>query len=169
MGRCLCPTTNSSATSARSCLRRSSVSSITKRERSSARIVAAKTSSSAGPPSPSSRRKKARSARACHDQLTTKENRRRLLPFHKYDRSRYWRDFLSRPKPKGVHSMYTRVVELTSKSGKARELASTINDRVLPILKKQAGFVDEAVLASDTEATRMLVLSFWNSKADAER
>ena len=65
--------------------------------------------------------------------------------------------------------MYTRVVELTSKSGKARELASTINDRVLPILKKQAGFVDEAVLASDTEATRMLVLSFWNSKADAER
>jgi len=29
--------------------------------------------------------------------------------------------------------MYTRVVELTSKSGKARELANTINDKVLPI------------------------------------
>ena len=65
--------------------------------------------------------------------------------------------------------MYTRVVELTSKSGKSRELATTINDKVLPILKEQAGFVDEAVLASDTEATRVLALSFWNSKEDAER
>jgi heme-degrading monooxygenase HmoA len=65
--------------------------------------------------------------------------------------------------------MYSRVVELTSKSGKARELANTINDKVLPILKKQAGFVDETVLASDTEATRVLALSFWNSKEDAER
>lgn len=65
--------------------------------------------------------------------------------------------------------MYTRVVELTTKSGKARELASTINDKVLPILKKQAGFVDETVLVSDTEATRVLALSFWNTREDAER
>ena len=65
--------------------------------------------------------------------------------------------------------MYTRVVELTTKSGKAKELANTINDKVLPILKKQAGFVDETVLASDAEATRVLALSFWNSKEDAER
>jgi heme-degrading monooxygenase HmoA len=65
--------------------------------------------------------------------------------------------------------MFTRVVELTSKSGKARELSNTINDKVLPILKKQAGFVDETILASDTEDTRVLALSFWNSKEDAER
>jgi quinol monooxygenase YgiN len=65
--------------------------------------------------------------------------------------------------------MYTRVVELTSKSGKARELSNTINDKALPILKKQAGFVDETVLVSDTEETRILALSFWNSREDAER
>jgi len=65
--------------------------------------------------------------------------------------------------------MFTRVVELTSKSGKARELSNTINDKVLPILKKQAGFVDETILASDTEDTRVLALSFWNSREDAER
>jgi len=65
--------------------------------------------------------------------------------------------------------MYTRVVELTSKSGKARELSNTINEKVLPILKKQAGFVDETVLVSDTEDTRIFALSFWNSKEDAER
>ena len=30
--------------------------------------------------------------------------------------------------------MFTRVVELTSKSGKAKELANTINEKVVPIL-----------------------------------
>jgi quinol monooxygenase YgiN len=65
--------------------------------------------------------------------------------------------------------MLTRVVEITCKSGKAKELSSTINEKVLPILKKQTGFVDEAVLVSDTESTRILGLSFWNSKDDAER
>ena len=65
--------------------------------------------------------------------------------------------------------MYTRVVEITSKSGKARELCNIIEEQVVPILKKQPGFVDETVLVSDTESNRVLGLSFWNSKEDAER
>ena len=65
--------------------------------------------------------------------------------------------------------MFTRVVEVTTKSGKAKELTSIINDKALPILKKQAGFVDETVLASDTDPNRVLSLSFWNTKEDAER
>jgi len=65
--------------------------------------------------------------------------------------------------------MFTRVVEITSKSGKARELCNTIDDKVLPILKRQAGFVDEAVLVSDTEPNRILALSFWKSREDAQR
>ncbi len=65
--------------------------------------------------------------------------------------------------------MFTRVVELTSKSGKAKELSNIINEKVVPILKKQTGFVDETVLVSDTDSTRILGLSFWNSKEDAER
>lgn len=65
--------------------------------------------------------------------------------------------------------MYTRVVELNTKPDKARELCATIDDKVLPILKKQSGFVDETVLASDTELNRVLALSFWNAKEDAER
>ena len=65
--------------------------------------------------------------------------------------------------------MYTRVVELTTKPEKARELCVAIDDKVLPILKKQPGFVDETVLASDTESNRVLALSFWNAKEDAER
>ena len=65
--------------------------------------------------------------------------------------------------------MYIRVVEITSKSEKARELCHTIEDKILPILKKQHGFVDEAVMVSDTEPDRILAVSFWKSKEDAER
>jgi quinol monooxygenase YgiN len=65
--------------------------------------------------------------------------------------------------------MFTRVVEMTSKSGKSKELANTINDKVVPILRKQRGFVDEIVLVSDAERDRILGLSFWNSKEDADR
>lgn len=65
--------------------------------------------------------------------------------------------------------MFTRIVEVTTKSGKAKELSNTINDKVLPILKKQTGFVDETVLASDTDPNRVLALSFWNTREDAER
>jgi len=65
--------------------------------------------------------------------------------------------------------MYTRVVELTSKSGKAGELGNTIDEKVLPILNKQAGFVDETVIVSDTEPNRVLALSFWHTREDAQR
>jgi heme-degrading monooxygenase HmoA len=65
--------------------------------------------------------------------------------------------------------MFTRIVEVTAKSRKAKELSNTINDKVLPILKKQAGFVDETVLVSDPEPNRVLAISFWNTREDAER
>jgi heme-degrading monooxygenase HmoA len=60
-------------------------------------------------------------------------------------------------------------VELVSKSGKSRELSSAINDKVVPLLKKQAGFVDENVLVSDADSNRVLALSFWKTREDAER
>jgi quinol monooxygenase YgiN len=65
--------------------------------------------------------------------------------------------------------MFTRVVELTTKPGKNEQLSATINDKVLPILKKQKGFVDEMVFVSDKEDNRVLGLSFWNTREDAEQ
>ena len=47
--------------------------------------------------------------------------------------------------------MFTRVVEITSKSGKTHEVANTIHEKILPILRKQTGFVDETV--PDSEQT----------------
>jgi heme-degrading monooxygenase HmoA len=65
--------------------------------------------------------------------------------------------------------MFTRIVELTTKPGKNRQLADTINEKVLPMLKKQKGFVDESVLVSDKEDNRVLALGFWKTKEDAEQ
>ena len=65
--------------------------------------------------------------------------------------------------------MFTRIVELTTKPGRNKQLAETIDDKVLPILKKQNGFVDETVLVSDKEDNRVLSLSFWKTREDAEK
>ena len=51
--------------------------------------------------------------------------------------------------------MFTRVVELTSRSGKSKELGKTIDEKAVPILKKQRGFVDETVLVSNAEPNRI--------------
>lgn len=65
--------------------------------------------------------------------------------------------------------MFTRVVEIHTNTGKTKELSATINDKVLPILKKQSGFVDEITLVSSTEPERILALSFWMSEEDGVR
>ena len=65
--------------------------------------------------------------------------------------------------------MFTRLVELRAKFGKARELSNVLNEKVVPILQNQPGFVDEIVLVSATEPDRVLGLSFWHAEADAER
>jgi quinol monooxygenase YgiN len=65
--------------------------------------------------------------------------------------------------------MFTRIVELTTKPGKNKQLADTIDEKVLPILKKQKGFVDETVFVSEKEDNRVLALGFWNTKEDAEQ
>jgi len=65
--------------------------------------------------------------------------------------------------------MFTRVVEVTTKPGKARELSHTITDKALTILKNQPGFVDEVVLISNENPDHILALSFWKTREDAEK
>jgi heme-degrading monooxygenase HmoA len=65
--------------------------------------------------------------------------------------------------------MFARVVAVNTKEGKARQLAKTIQEQILPILKSQPGFVDEIVLISVTDPDQVLALSFWESQKDAER
>jgi heme-degrading monooxygenase HmoA len=65
--------------------------------------------------------------------------------------------------------MFTRVVEITTRSEKMHELGNSIRNKVLPILREQPGFLEEIVLISAVEPNRVLAISFWSTKADAER
>jgi heme-degrading monooxygenase HmoA len=65
--------------------------------------------------------------------------------------------------------MFTRIVELTPQAGKHKQLAEAIDEKILPILKKQKGFIDETVLVSDRDDHRVLAQGFWSSKEDAEQ
>ena len=65
--------------------------------------------------------------------------------------------------------MFSRVVAVNTKEGKVKQFAKTIQERILPILQSQPGFVDELVLISDTDPDQVLALSFWESQQDAER
>jgi quinol monooxygenase YgiN len=65
--------------------------------------------------------------------------------------------------------MFTRVVELRCKAGKTNELTNIATEKVLPILRKQQGFQDEIALVSNTNPSRVLAISFWNKRDDAER
>jgi len=65
--------------------------------------------------------------------------------------------------------MFTRVVEVNTKNGKAREVCNVIRDKALPILKNQNGFVDEITLVSTSNPNRVLAISFWKTREDADR
>ena len=65
--------------------------------------------------------------------------------------------------------MFTRVVHIHTKTGKARDLSTTLNEKVIPLLKKQPGFVDEITLVSSNNPDEMLALSFWESEEHAQR
>jgi quinol monooxygenase YgiN len=65
--------------------------------------------------------------------------------------------------------MFARLVECRVQSGKRDELDRVIRDQAIPILRKQTGFVDEITLVSENEPNRIFAISFWNSKADAEK
>ena len=64
--------------------------------------------------------------------------------------------------------MFARIVDFVSSRGKTRILNETIQNKLLPILRVQPGFVDEIVLESDVEPDRFLTLSFWKTREQAE-
>ena len=65
--------------------------------------------------------------------------------------------------------MFTRVVEVRLSKDKVSQFSSVLNEKVLPLLREQPGFVDEITLISNTEPERVMAISFWQSEADAQR
>ncbi|HKD82721.1 MAG TPA: antibiotic biosynthesis monooxygenase [Candidatus Angelobacter sp.] len=65
--------------------------------------------------------------------------------------------------------MFARVVEITTKAGKAKDVARIISGNVLTILKSQDGFLDEITLVSNQDPNRVIGISFWQTEQDAAK
>ncbi len=65
--------------------------------------------------------------------------------------------------------MYTRIVECHVKPDKRDEVENRMRNEVLSVLQAQPGFVDLIALEPEDESERLVAISFWNTKHDAER
>jgi heme-degrading monooxygenase HmoA len=64
--------------------------------------------------------------------------------------------------------MFARVVECQAKDGKGAQITTKVKNDVLPSLQKQSGFVDFFALNDAANAERLVCISFWTSREDAE-
>lgn len=63
--------------------------------------------------------------------------------------------------------MYTRNVSIKLKGNCVPEFTRTLENEVIPVLRKQKGFKDEITLIAP-ERNEVLAVSFWDRKEDAE-
>lgn len=63
--------------------------------------------------------------------------------------------------------MYTRNVSMKLKANSEKEFTRTLENEVIPMLRKQKGFKDEITLIAP-ERNEAVAISFWDRKEDAE-
>lgn len=63
--------------------------------------------------------------------------------------------------------MFARKVEFDLMMIKKDEFLRKLRDEVLPILKKQPGFIDMLGLTNEIKVEKALVISFWESREHA--
>ena len=64
--------------------------------------------------------------------------------------------------------MYARVVSIKLKANAATEFTKTLENEIIPLLRKQNGFRDEISLLAP-ERSEVVAISLWNKKEDAEQ
>ncbi|HVO64814.1 MAG TPA: antibiotic biosynthesis monooxygenase [Terriglobales bacterium] len=64
--------------------------------------------------------------------------------------------------------MFARILEFVPKMEKKDELISVVKKEILPILKKQPGFVDILPFVPEETIDRILVVSLWTEKRHIE-
>ena len=64
--------------------------------------------------------------------------------------------------------MFARVLEFVPKMEKKEEFIRVVKNEVLPILKKQHGFLDVLPLFPEITNEKMIMISLWHEKKDAE-
>ena len=65
--------------------------------------------------------------------------------------------------------MFARFVEFTPKAEKKDELFNTIRQEILPIMKKQPGFLELLPFVPENTKEKWVALSLWTEKHEAEK
>jgi hypothetical protein len=70
---------------------------------------------------------------------------------------------------KGEFIMFARIVEFIPKVEKKEELIKVVRTEVLPILKKQPGFLEILPFLPESPTETAFTVTLWAEKRDAER
>ncbi len=65
--------------------------------------------------------------------------------------------------------MFARIVEFIPKLEKKEELVNVNRNEILPILKKQTGFMELLPFFPETETEKVIAITLWTEKRNAER
>jgi heme-degrading monooxygenase HmoA len=65
--------------------------------------------------------------------------------------------------------MFARVMEFVPKMEKKDDFIRTVKNEVLPILRKQHGFMEILPFFPETKNEKVITISLWTDKKDAER
>lgn len=65
--------------------------------------------------------------------------------------------------------MFARIVEFIPKLEQKEQFVKVLHNEVMPILKKQAGFLEILPLFPEAKTEKMITISLWAEKRDAER
>jgi len=65
--------------------------------------------------------------------------------------------------------MFARIVEFVPKLEKKDELIKVMKNEILPILKRQAGFLEILPFVPEMKNDKMVNITLWHEKKDAER
>ena len=65
--------------------------------------------------------------------------------------------------------MFARIVEFIPKLEKKEEFVKVVRNEVLPILKKQPGFLEILPFEPETKTEKSMIVTLWAEKRDAER
>jgi quinol monooxygenase YgiN len=65
--------------------------------------------------------------------------------------------------------MFARMVECQAQNGRSEEMNTTLVDQIVPILKKQPGFIDFIALADKRFPERLICISLWDSRETADQ
>ena len=65
--------------------------------------------------------------------------------------------------------MFARMLEGNLKLDKKPEFVKKMHEEIIPILKRQTGFVDIIGMENETKPDKFCIISLWHTKSDAER